>query len=155
MTNEEVEEAVLPEVEDVGLQRDWILPNNDGSSTVELNGKLLGVSSSHWDRHVGHKPEEYVAPGDRCGACRWFEVRIFRDQDNKQYMIHYAGRSIIPEEKTRSRYEWLNGAHAVLESLTTRRVAGVYLTPPAARVLAQAAGQDKALEEVWINRAVN
>jgi hypothetical protein len=150
-----IEGAVLPDVEDVGLSGEWILPDEDGNSIVELNAKLLGVSSSHWDRHVGHKPNEYVEPGERCGSCRWFEVRIFRDTESKQYMIHYAGRSIVPEEKTRSRYEWLNGAHAVLEALTTRRVAGVYLTPPAARVMAQAAGQDKDIEEIWINRAVN
>jgi hypothetical protein len=147
--------AVLPDVEEVGLSGGWILPDDDGGSTVELNGKLLGVSTSHWDRHFGHPLNSFVAPGERCGSCRWFEVRIFRDTDNKQYMIHYAGRSIVPEEKTRSRYEWLNGAHAVLEALTTRRVSGVYLTPPAARVMAQAASQDKDLEEVWINRAVN
>ena len=145
----------LPDIQDVGLVRTWVLPTDDGDSSVTFSGKLLGISSSHKDRHVNHPATDYVGPGQRCPACRWFVVSIFRESvGDRQFLIHFAGPSIVPGEKMRSRREWVAGADSVVETLTTRRVNGVYFTPPAARVLAQAADQDDDIAAAWRNRAV-
>lgn len=168
-----IEHATLPDADAVGVTGDWVLPTDDGDDVVELRGVFLGLGTSHRPQHYQHRGR-HAAPGERCAACRWFEPRIFRElraggqltpgptdptrrEALGRYLVHYAGRSVVPGEVTRSRHEWLSGPHEVIEALTTRRVASneVFLTPPAARVLAQAANWDVTLEEAYVDRAVS
>jgi hypothetical protein len=161
-------DPTLPDVQDVGVERDWILPTTDGADAVRFFGRLLGVGSSFRTHHVGHAIGTFAAPGQRCPACRWFEPRIFRELTEGphefdpvvagQYVVHFAGRTSVPGETTRSRHEYVSGPFEVIELLTTRRINDgrePYLTAPAARVLAQAAGHDRDIRAAYVDRAVS
>lgn len=148
----------LPVNVDVGRVDRWVLPTDDGAGEVEVDGIFLGVSSSYRDRHAHRPAIDYAAPRERCTACRWFEPRIFRETSgDRRYLLHLAGRTVVPDERTRSRHQWLLSPHEVIENLTTRRVSAneVFLSPPAARVLALAAEFDEDLEHAYVNRAVS
>lgn len=160
-----MEDITLPDVQDVGIEGDWVVPTDDGDSVIEFNGLLLGVSSSHRNQHIDHAQGTYAARRESCKACRWSEIRLFREvNDSKQFLIHLIGQSIVPGEVMLSRAEWLNAASEVLEALTTRkapideghriRPGSVYIAPTAARVLAQAANEDTDIRDVWENRTV-
>jgi hypothetical protein len=170
--------AELPGTDEVGEIGTWLLPVRDARGTRIVTGKFLGVGSSRATYHKNHPQDRIAAPGTKCQSCRWFEPRIFKlmsaqeiadifgvdnndgDTDNSQdrgYLIHYAGRSIIPGEIAMSRYDMVSTAHEVVEVLTTRRADGSppRLSIPAARVLAQAAGNDDDIEGAYFNRAVS
>lgn len=146
--------AELPSAEQAGDFGVWLLPTDDSRSTVEVNGKFLGVASSRRPNHDGHPAGRPQPPGMRCSACRWFEPRIFL-LNSGGYLVHFAGRSSVPGEVVRGRHEYVRTAHEVVEQLTTRRMdsSPPRLTPPAARVLAMSAGHDDELEFSYVNRA--
>lgn len=150
---------VLPAGDLVGTVGDWSLPIKD-DQTFDFNGKFLGVSISFREQHFGHHGSAFADQGDRCNACRWFEIRLFRVTGTKRYVIHYAGVSIVPGETLRAWHQTAHGAHETVEAVTTRRENQdtgepvVFLTRPAARVLAQAAGEDDDLLDAYVNRAV-
>src|SRR5437660_535458 len=64
-----------PTSRDAGREDDWRLPLDDGRF-VEFHGRFLGMGSSHQRRHKRHAGD-YAETTERCGACRWFEPRIF------------------------------------------------------------------------------
>jgi hypothetical protein len=192
----------LPSAELVGREAIWILP------TISVHARYLGFATSKREFHSPQHRDRPAAPnGTRCGACRWFEPRIFRELDGQhRFLIHYAGLTSVPGETPRLRHEWVRSGYEVIEALTTRRrdpnrppakcpvcdgtglvskppgIAGdattwassyvgpyecqgcggggvlhaetAFLTMPAARVLAQAAGFDHELNDAYVNRAV-
>lgn len=150
----------LPPDDRVGQILDWELPTGE-NDVLRFTGKFLGTASSQRPHHnpESHRAGEYAPTnGQKCGACRWFEPRLFREvlqRPPKRFLIHYAGVSIVPGETLRVWHQWVNGPHEVVEALTTRRMDAVYLTKPAARVLAQAAAQDDDLLDAYVNRAVS
>jgi hypothetical protein len=158
----------LPTVESVGLIDTWRFPVG-ADVGMSLYGKLLGVVSSRRPIHdKSHEGRAYARRGDQCGACRWFEPRIFREIYDEcepvsnpsqshlgRYLIHFAGMSIVPGETNRLRFEWAVSPHEVIELLTTRHDRSVFLTIPAARVLAQAANFDADLKEAYLDRAIS
>ena len=146
--------------------------------------RFLGVGSSHTDRHTNHASdpdgvvvEQFVRKGVRCNACRWFEARIFRvivlpegvedvsqvtdpaDVRLGDYVTHYAGMSIVDNEVPFCRSDTTPSAHAVIESMTTRRTTEsgpqVFLAKPAAHALAAAVEFDAKLRDAYVNRAVS
>lgn len=153
--------AFLPDRELVGETQTWMLPDraaSDGNTWV--TAQLLGVASSRRDRHS--HATELPGPTERCGRCRWFEPRIFLVDDRDEnlprgrFLVHFAGRSSLPGETVRGRSLWVRTGFEVIEALTTRRAdtESVYLTNPAAQVLAQAAAADADIEHAYVNRAV-
>lgn len=146
----------LPTEADVGGLTDWVLPSGD--EVVRVRGRFLGFSTSHTSMHQ-HHGKRYAPQTVKCRACRWFEPRIFREiSGQRRYLIHRTGRSAVPGEVTFTSHEWALSAHEVIEALTTRNRGGgdrtPYLTYPAARVLAQAAGYDSELDQAYVDRAV-
>jgi hypothetical protein len=148
----------LPDESDVGNAAEWILLS--GSEELRVNALFLGVGTSYTSWHK-HPPDRHAELNERCRACRWFEPRIFREvSGQRRYLVHRAGRSIIPGEVSYTSHEWVHGAYEVIEVLTTRRRDAdtgnrlPYLTHPAARVLAQAASHDKDLNQAYVDRAV-
>lgn len=163
--------------------------NDDGGRNAETKydivyARFLGVGSSRTDRHINHATngrgvvtERFVKKGVRCNACRWFEARIFRElrlpegveevaqlTDPAQatpgdYVIHYAGMSIVDGEVPFCRSETTPSAYAVIESMTTRRTTEngpvVFLAKPAAHALAAAVEFDAKLRGAYENRAVS
>lgn len=175
----------LPGAEDAGATRRWYLPTNNedegrGAETryYITYARFLGVGSSHTDRHMNHTgDEQFVRKGVRCNACRWFEARIFRelnlppgiddvskitdptDVELGDYVIHYAGMSVVDNEVPFCRYETHKSPYAVIESMTTRRTTEngpvVFLAKPAAHSLAAAVEFDAKLRVAYENRAVS
>lgn len=148
----------LPTLESVGLTQEWVIPTG-GNRELRFHAKLLGVVSSRRPVHDrSHAGREYASQGEQCGACRWFEPRIFREVSRTmlgRYLVHFAGMSIVPGETTRLRYEWAVSPHEVVEVLTTRHDRSAFLTIPAARVLSQAANFDAELKEAYLDRAIS
>lgn len=145
----------------VGTSGTWPLPIEGGQMDVE--GTYLGCASSRARRHDprAHPNGPGMAPVRRCSACRWSEFRIFREEtggapvDDKPYLVHFSGCSVLMGEKSRFRFEEMLTAREVIEIMTTRRSGKAYLSVPAGRVLAQAAAFDKgALKEAYDARLV-
>lgn len=67
-----VDTDVKPRVHTM-LQRD--------DAVISFQGRLIGFATSCREEHTHPTTEagvtRYVSVGDRCSACRWFEVRIF------------------------------------------------------------------------------
>jgi hypothetical protein len=145
----------LPNESLVGHTATWTIPS--GGELIELHARFLGVSTSYVAHH-NHSTDRAARSDERCRACRWFEPRIFREVGGQQrYLVHRTGRSVVPGEETYTSHEWVSGAHEVIEVLTTRRNGQrsvPFLTHPAARVLAQAASNDRQLSNAYVNRAV-
>lgn len=151
----------LPSADEAGEpSRRWALPDTGGRDealqVIEFDGMLLGAVSTHRPGHRGHTPDQPVAKGQRCSGCRWYEVRIFRS-DGGHYAVHTVGASSLPNEVNRHRLRWAVSAREVIEILTTRHTQGeqpkIFLTDPAASVLAQATRFDEAILEAYDNRA--
>jgi hypothetical protein len=160
--------------------------NDDDDVDVEYRqttARFIGFGSSWTDNHWGHR-EEWVPAGSRCNACRWFELRIFREfgdftlpagtspsrlreayveaaETDKlgDYVVYKAGMSIVPGEVPYVRYDVISSPHEVVEALTTRKVTDngpvAFITKPSALALASGARFDEELEDAYVNRAVS
>lgn len=158
----------LPQPRNVGQRSLWTLPIGS-SEPLRISARFIGIGSSARYRHQNHfEGAEFARPKQHCNACRWFETRIFRlvahadeegDLAGANYLLHHSGVSIVPDEVIHYRHETVRSAHEVIEAFTIRKSspAGVpqppFLTRPAARALAQAAGFDAELEHAYTQRA--
>lgn len=104
---------------------DHTLVGRDGQETRITAKRLSHASSRSGEhRHAG----EFAPPGWKCGACRWFEVTLFRLPDDDQnrgeappearYVVHTVGRSVVPGEIDFARVAWADTPYKVLELLT-------------------------------------
>jgi hypothetical protein len=148
----------LPGGDQSGDEGTWELPTTspdpDASGGVlTLEARFLGVGSSRQAHHGDHLGAT-ARPGERCGLCRWFETRIFKLGSN-DYVLHHAGRSVVPGEDQLVRHERVYSAAEVVEAYTVRRVdeGRTFLTRPAARALAQAVAFDDDLREAYRDRS--
>lgn len=145
----EFDVAGLPTLYLVGSEeRVWELPvDGDGVvDTIEFRGTFLGLGSTHRPLHRIH-PGQFANPavGEKCMTCRWFELRLFWDDDTDTYVLHYAGRTVVPGESQRLRVERAVTAYELIEIL----IQGGQLTYPANRALGQAAEFDEAIEKAF------
>jgi hypothetical protein len=120
------------------------------------------------DLETAESPVRHASRGDRCSACRWFEVRIFRahyervggneqgdwDEPSGQYLVVTYGLSSVPGEVAKRRILFTNSPFSVLEMLTQRRNNVAFLPATSARVLSEAAALDDDLADAYVNRAV-
>jgi hypothetical protein len=149
--------------QDVKAQLEKITLTGRHGQVYEFTGRQLGFSSSYVDQH-NHATHRTAQPGERCSACRWFSVAIYRSYRESDtgsglkphgYVVHTVGGSSIPGEKRFSRVTQTTSAYEILEVLTVRRSdAAPFMTPQSARALAQAADVDDAIREAYVNRAV-
>lgn len=160
------------EIENVGSRNDWVLPVGK-EETVSVHGLFLGYVSSQSPSHnpevhphgVNHVVRIWNTDSGkrlRCNGCRWTEFRLFREEkehqepiDFRPYFLHFTGRSLVPGEETRYRFEEMLSATEVIEVLTIRRGGQAYLSTPSARLLAQAVTLDTGnLKTAYENRLV-
>lgn len=148
------------------------LRGRDGDD-FEFEGVLLGRDTSEQDMHTDH-PGEYAKKYEKCSACRWFEVSIYRRYTTQEidllttpptiidvkpepsdYIVHTVGGSIVPGEHRLSRISCTDSGFEVLEFLTVRKHnAEPFITAQSSRALAQAASKDEDLRDAYVNRAV-
>jgi len=154
------------------VMRDYTqLPGRDGEQ-LSFCGRMLGYATSNRSNHDHHVSYDaggelisFSPPGERCSACRWFEVRIFEIEheyddagepvDRRgRYLVLTSGMSIVPGEVEMRRASWTDSPYEVVEILTQRRDQRPFLPAPSARVLSQAANWDSGIRAAYIDRAV-
>lgn len=176
----------LPSYRDIGQTRKWFLPLQAEDDYYITVARYIGYGSSHTENHWDHTgPYIERNPNStwpRCNACRWFEIRIFREigEDVKidpdgdlnreyataveadqlgSYIVHKVGMSIVPDEVPLCRYDEIRSPYEVVEALTTRQVrnegARAFITKPSAMALASGAQFDADLADAYVNRAVS
>jgi hypothetical protein len=146
----------LPMEDELNKVGRWQLPagrDDDDVEDVVIEGRFIGLGSSEHRTHKDHAGE-FAERGGRCGACRWFETRIFRLDDGTGYLIYNVGVSVVPGETHFVTVERARTPQEVVERYTQRRNGEVYLTSPSARALAQAAGYDDGMHDAYVNRVV-
>ena len=147
---------------------------------LRIQGRLLGFASSEADQHQHHDPEGFARPGERCSACRWFEVRIFEAQTEQspgcscgsdgqphepgcgweparaRFLVLTYGLSEVPGEVDKRRASWTSSAYEIIEFLTQRGRSDrqAFLPAASARALAQAANWSDEVQQAYIDRAV-
>jgi hypothetical protein len=177
----------VPNYERIGDVGRWYLPlpSRDDDGDMEYYrtvARFVGFGSSWTDNHWGHR-EEFVPRGSRCNACRWFEIRIFRELDVDpatvstdadvvqlfrdatdahelgDYVVYKSGMSVVPDEIPYCRYDKISSPFEVVEALTTRRHTDngpqAFITKPSAMALASGARFDVELADAYVNRAVS
>jgi hypothetical protein len=152
----ELELDELPMEDELNEVGRWELPpgqddEDDGDGDLVIEGRFIGFGSSEHRTHKNHDGE-FAERGGRCGACRWFEARIFKLTTG--YLIYNVGVSLIPGEHNLVTVERPRTPQEVIERFTQRKDGEVYLTAPSARALAQAAGYDEGMRVAWANRVV-
>lgn len=152
------DERELPGGVDSGREATWRLPTviTDDDDVVDgvltLTARFLGLGSSRYDRHADH-PGRWATREERCGQCRWYELRLFRVSRN-DYVLYHVGRSQVPGEVDLCRHERAYSPQEVIERCVVRHPGRASLTRPSARALAQAAPFDDELRDAYENRAV-
>lgn len=166
----------FPMSEDTGERKSfsdpWMLPTDGGM--VRVPGTFIGIGSTEQDDH-NHPGETYAAPKTRCGACRWFEMRIFvvagkdaallNDVQRPYYVVHTTGASVVPEERHRFKATSYYEPGALINSCVMRKEVPVgstpgetkvvtFLTTPAKVALEQAVNYSQELFDAWNVRPV-
>ena len=176
----------LPNVEDVGdAEASWHVPivdsdfdiaapnSDDIVLCIQVHGQFVGMGSTQRLRHNSHAGEYAdTSSGEKCNACRWFELRLFYDDEERRYILHFAGRSVVPDETQRFRVEHAYSAYEVIEILSSQQRSNRTmlstedgtplaqnptsstgtLTYPAIRALSQACGFDDDIKEAYEGR---
>lgn len=155
------EMLALPGGEDSGRTATWRLPTlvTDDVDVVDgllvITARFLGLGSSRYHVHGSHVGE-FPTRDERCGYCRWYEMRLFRVRQN-DYVVYHVGRSTVPGELDLCRHERAYSPFEVIEACVVRKrrdgEPSASLTRPSARALAQAVQFDAKLLDAYENRA--
>jgi hypothetical protein len=174
--------ADIPALEALKFRNRWVLHTNyntgeQAEEIIDFHGRLLGFNSSRHRTHnhpfvaVTEHGQTFVTADtamSKCNACRWSEVRIFRQlpDDDQQpsehnqrpdapYVVHTLGVSTVQGEITRSTGRFAMSGYEVVELLTIRRGKEnqPFLPAAFARALAAAAGTDEGIADGFVNRA--
>lgn len=135
-------------VPDVPILTDYVVDGFDGETT-SFDGYLLGEASSQTEAHRHHGA--VAPPRWRCGACRWFEVALYRlgpksSTDRNIYLVHTRGPSTVPNEVTFRRVAFATTAYDIMKLLTQWRDERPILPEVSLNALMQAADHDADLK---------
>lgn len=124
----------------------WKLRDFDTDEESVFVGPLLGAATSHRRRH---NHDENRWPTTPCHACRWFEVRIIRDDATNEYVVSFQGFTQIPGERHRHTVHRTSSPYSVIEILTQQRDGETRIPRTSRMALSEAAGRDVGIEEAW------
>lgn len=123
-----------------------------------FTGRLLAEQSSHAELHqrLIHEADGFAEKGDRCSACRWFEVRIYRRceagengaEPKPSWVIETVGQTIVPGEEVRRQLRMTDKPRRVVSMLVQHKGNDTFLPAISKRVLDLAADEDEHLAEV-------
>jgi hypothetical protein len=144
----------LPEPDEHGDMATWVFQDRDGIEHT-ITGAFLGMGSTYRPEHKGHPATEWAPRGVHCSTCRWTELRLFRADDTRLYVVK-CGASDIPTERDLVSVSAVDTPFELVESLTTtdRHTHQRVLPMPARRVLAQASSHDPAVRDAYIHSPV-
>lgn len=113
----------------------------------DVEGQLLSEQSSHADSHVFlvHGPGEFAGIGERCPACRWFEVRIYALEGAEPWAVETVGQTIVPGEIVKRQVWFCDTPRRVVACLVQHRGNDYFLPHTSRRVLDDAAEEDARL----------
>lgn len=121
----------------------------DLKQDVELDfmGRLLASASSRRTEHNGYAVHEggHAIQFERCSACRWFEVELYRSIDSEaRWVVHTVGQTTVPGEEVRHRLRATSDPRRVVSFLTVAdRDSGTVRVPSVTRgALDRAADED-------------
>lgn len=118
-----------------------------------FTGKLLAEESSYSDQHVKliHDENSFAPQGDRCSACRWFEVRIYArclDGEPAGWVVETVGNTVVPSEVARRQVRVTDVPRRVVAALVQQKGGGEpFLPATSKRVLDRAADEDERLAD--------
>jgi hypothetical protein len=144
-----------------GGGRNWRLQGWDhdrGTSTiVEFYGWLLAEESSHAVQHdrLIHPPNDFAAQGDRCSACRWFEVRIYEkalpaeasEDEVAGWVVETVGQTVVPGEVVRRQVRTTTEPRHVISALVQQKEGQSFIPIISRKVLDRAAKHDELLAD--------
>jgi hypothetical protein len=144
----------LPDADEHGDKATWVFADRDGTVHT-IAGEFLGMGSSYRPEHKGHPDTEWAPRGVHCSTCRWTELRIFRADDRRLYVVN-CGASDVTGERDLIKVSFTETPFELVESLTTtdRRTRQTVLPMPARRALAAAANHDPEVRDAYINSPV-
>jgi hypothetical protein len=128
-----------------------LLPMPNGDKMRLDDAVQLGHNSSKRTSHYKHTTQ-FAPLGNRCSACRWFEVSLYRTPTS--YVIWSCGHTIVDGETSRITIHETDNEFTIIEHLTVRKGSTVFLPQPSALVLAQASKYDDGIQDAYINRVV-
>lgn len=136
-----------------GSRGTWTVADDYGSRD-EIRGVFLGSGSSRRDRHLGHDTGTWAYPPERCSACRWMELLIFREEAEDgtasgRYLVVKCGVSDVPGETDRVSFSWALSPDEVIVALYTRQHDKRILTRPACTALARCSPHDESLRDAF------
>lgn len=144
--------TLYPQPDEVGEEDVWVLPTMQGE--IEVDGIFLGSATSQQDSH-SHSGE-VVTDDRKCARCRWFEPRLFREQNTKRYVMYTIGCSDVPGERDLIRFRYGRDAYETIATMKTphpvtgeRGIVGV-----TKRMFDKAAEFDQELKEALIAEGI-
>lgn len=127
----------------------------DLKQDVELRftGRLLAQASSRRSEHNRYAVHEdgHAIQFERCSACRWFEVELYRSEDPEaRWVAHTVGQTTVPGEEVRHRLRATSDPRRVVSFLTVAdRDSGTVRVPSITRgALDRAAEADPEFADV-------
>lgn len=129
--------------------------DNHRMKMVSFNGRLIGSATSREIEH-NHPGDRTAVRGERCSACRWFEVRIYiderareqRDRRDGGYVLETVGRTKVAGENDRFRTRLFHDPWMVIAKLVKRMGDNTFLPTVAQVALEQAGEHDPALAKL-------
>lgn len=141
------------------FRQDFVLRDYDFDAhrmrMVSFNGRRIGAASSRDDEH-SHPADRPAVKGERCSACRWFEVRIYVDMGAREqrerrdggYVLETIGRTTVEGEHDRFRTRLFHDPWLVIAKLVKRTRDVTFLPTVAQVALEEAATNDPALAAI-------
>lgn len=120
---------------------------------LRFTGRLLAKASSSREKHNDLAVHElgFALQFERCSACRWFEVELYRTDDQvPTWVVRTVGETVVPGEETRYRLRETTDVRRVVSFLTVAdRDSGVVRVPGITRgALDRAADADSDFADV-------
>lgn len=143
---------LYPQPDEVGDTDVWELPTMN--EPISVTGIFLGSATSQQEDH-SHSGE--VVPDDRkCARCRWFEPRIFWEENPGRYVLYTIGCSDVPGERDLIRFRYGRDAHeAITAMMTPHPVTGVRgIVGVTRRMFDEAAKYDRKLLSALVEKGV-
>jgi hypothetical protein len=124
---------------------------------IHFHGRKLAYASSKRPTHT-HPYRHYANTGERCSACRWFEVAIYkvtqsnnlRDQPVGGYVLETKGITIVEGEHDRFRVRCYRDPWIIVAKLMKRVDNDVILPVVSRNVLSEASKHDEKLKEAFL-----
>lgn len=129
---------------------------SDGTEReARFQGRVLGFATSEDNRHT-HPDDRVAAAGERCSACRWFEITLYETDpelsDDARYLVFTRGATVVPGEQHFDKLTWVESPLEIIEVLTVRQDGKPSIPKPSGRALAQAADRNDEVRRAYLER---